>query len=118
MLTPQEQSETYRRVRSILVGNRIDLGLLSIHVGPMTLIISGRLQRLAGADGQLDENAIEAILGALRRINGVRCVNANFENWKQPDGRRWRPVEAPGNKPPEPPSSPSLDEHKPGQEAP
>ena len=94
MLSPIERGEIYRRVRSILVCHWLDLGLLNIKVGETSLSLSGRLERLEHVKEQLSTDIIEGILGELRRVPGVKFIQAEFINWKRSDDSLWHPTGA------------------------
>ena len=89
ILTAAECGEIYRQVRSILVRQWIDLGYLNIHVGSMSVNLSGRLQLLEHSGQPLEGNLIEHILGEIQDLHGVKQVLTDFDNWKQTKDFRW-----------------------------
>lgn len=103
MSAPQiPRTEIYRRIRVVLVRHMIDIGRLSIQISMLHLRLYGSLCRLPGVTTPLTPEMVHAIFGELNRIEGIRRVDADFDNWRQVDeaGTSWVPVEVSGLPPP------------------
>ena len=94
-LTPLERIELYRQARIVLVRHLIDLGHVTIQVAANHLHLRGTLVRLPGVTAALTPDVLQAIMGELARIPGVKRASAELTNWTTDGGGGWRPVEAP-----------------------
>lgn len=93
-LTPLERIELYRQARIVLVRHLIDLGHVTIQVAANHLHLRGTLVRLPGVTAALTADVLQAIMGELSRIPGVKRASAELTNWTTDGGGGWRPVEA------------------------
>ena len=96
MNTPQlNRIEIYRQVRVVLVRHLIDIGRLSIQISMSHLRLQGSLCRLPGVTSALVPEIIQSIFSELGRIQGIRRVDGDFDNWRTVDthGTSWAPVE-------------------------
>ena len=85
--------ELSRSIRRLFVRHWIDLGRMSVRATSGRIFLSGRLQRIAGKEPELQGKTLDTILYEARRIPGVKAVNARLENWVN-DGGHWRPADS------------------------
>lgn len=84
-LDPAARTDIYRRARMVLVRHFIDLGRLILQVSMEGLRLRGSLVRLPGFETKLTPEIVTAIMQELRRVQGVRRIDADFDNWRQQD---------------------------------
>jgi hypothetical protein len=86
--------EIYRQIRVVLVRHLVDIGRLSIQISTSHLHLHGSLCRLPGVTAALTPEIVQSIFSELGRIQGIRRVDADFDNWRQSDkaGGSWMPV--------------------------
>ena len=118
---PLPRTEIYRKVRVVLVRHMIDIGRLSIQISTSHLHLRGSLCRLPGVTVLLNPEIVRSIFSELGRIQGIRRVGGDFDNWRQVDeaGSVWVPVEirkivVPGTEAPAPQVFDANDAGKPG----
>jgi hypothetical protein len=95
MSMPQlNRMEVFRQVRVVLVRHLIDIGRLSIQLSMSLLRLHGSLCRLPGVTTPLTADVVKSIFSELGRIQGLRRVDGEFDNWRQVDslGTVWEPV--------------------------
>ena len=95
MNTPQlTRIEIYRQTRIVLVRHLVDIGRLSIQISTSHLHLHGSLCRLPGVTAALTPEIVQSIFSELGRIQGIRRVDGDFDNWRQSDkvGGSWAPV--------------------------
>jgi hypothetical protein len=92
---PLQRTEIYRQVRVVLVRHMIDIGRLSIQISMSHLHLRGSLCRLPGVTAALTPEIVQSIFSELGRIQGIRRVEGEFDNWRTVDthGASWAPVE-------------------------
>lgn len=88
--------EINRRVRKVLVRHWIDLGRIGIHSANGSLTLRGTITCLAGVSQELDASGLENIFREINRIENVKRVSTQFENWVEMDGT-WKKVEKPSS---------------------
>ena len=93
--SPLSRVEVYRQVRVVLVRHLIDIGQLSIQISTNRLHLHGSLNRLPGVTAALTPEIVQSIFSELGRIQGIRRVDGDFDNWRQLDevGASWAPIE-------------------------
>jgi hypothetical protein len=99
----------------------IDIGRLSIQISTSHLHLRGSLCRLPGVTVPLNPEIVRSIFSELGRIQGIRRVGGDFDNWRQVDeaGSVWVPVDirkmvVPGTETPAPGVFDVNDAGKPG----
>lgn len=91
-MTVQSDLEVNRSIRKVFVRHWIDLGRLSIRSSVGRVSIYGSLQRIPGIRDELSPSIVEAIFNEIKRIQDVRLVALEIENWTNDSGM-WRPTE-------------------------
>ena len=81
-----------RAVRRLLVKHWIDLGRISVRCTSGRVHLYGRMQRVAGKVPDLQTKTLDNMFLEMRRISGVKAINARLENWINDSGH-WRPFE-------------------------
>ena len=100
----------YRQIRVILVRHLIDIGRLSIQMTSSSVRLHGSLLRLPGVTSPLTPETVTTIMGEIGRVDGVRRVMAEFENWTQSHGMgAWHPIEKTSSTPSRPSPGESTD---------
>jgi hypothetical protein len=95
-LNPVSRTEMYRQIRVILVRHLIDIGRLSIQMSSSSVRLHGTLLRLPGVSAPLAPEMVGSIMSEIGRVEGVKRVIAEFENWTQAHGMgAWHLVEKP-----------------------
>jgi hypothetical protein len=93
-LTPASRTEMYRQIRVILVRHLIDIGRLSIQMSASSVRLHGSLVRLPGVTSPLTPEMVGTIMSEIGRVDGVRRVISEFDNWTQAHGMgAWHLVE-------------------------
>jgi hypothetical protein len=101
--TPASRTEMYRQIRVILVRHLIDIGRLSIHLSASSVHLHGSLARLPGVTSPLTPEMVGMIMSEIGRVEGIRRVVTEFDNWTQALGMgAWRLVEKPAPAPGKP----------------
>ena len=75
-----------RQIRSVFVRHFIDLGFLTITTAGTTVRIRGVLKRLSGSQSVLTPAIVEEMFRQISKVQGVRSVLTEFENWRQVGG--------------------------------
>lgn len=83
-----------KEIRKILVRHWIDLGLLSIRTTNSVSYLRGELVRIKGVDESLSTSIVDTMIRDIERIDGLRRLNLEFENWSNATGR-WLPLARP-----------------------
>ena len=93
---PLTRIEIYRQIRVVLVRHLVDIGRLSIQISASHLHLHGSLCRLPGVTAALTPEIVQSIFSELGRIQGIRRVDGDFDNWRQSDkgGGSWMPLAA------------------------
>ncbi|MDE0838478.1 MAG: hypothetical protein OSB41_05425 [Kiritimatiellae bacterium] len=84
--------ELSRSVRRIFVKHWVDLGRISIRCTSGRVHLFGTLLRVTGKQPDLQANMLNAMFYELKRIKGVKTVNARLDNWILDSGK-WRAFE-------------------------
>jgi hypothetical protein len=84
--------ELSRAVRRIFVKHWVDLGRISVRCTSGRVHLFGTLQRVAGKQPDLQSNMVNAMFYELKRVKGVKTVNARLDNWILDSGK-WRSFE-------------------------
>lgn len=84
--------ELSRSVRRVFIKHWVDLGRISVRCTSGRVHLFGTLQRIAGKEPELQANMMNAMFYELKRIRGVKAVNARFDNWILDSGK-WRSSE-------------------------
>ena len=88
-----ERIEINRTARTVLVRHRVDLGLVTVRVYPRKLNLRGLLVRLPGSGDPLDAITVGSIVNELERIQGVRKVHHELDNWRYcTESGEWKKV--------------------------
>jgi hypothetical protein len=82
----QTDLEINRNVRKVLVRHWIDLGHLLLRTVNGRVLIRGDLDRIAGTKEELLPPIVESMFYTIKRIEGVRAVTAELENWTNQTG--------------------------------
>jgi len=78
----------------------IDLGRLSIQISMNGIFLRGSLLRLPGVTSTLTPEVVQVIMAELGRIQGVKRVNGELDNWTQDRALgAWVPVDKNQSKP-------------------
>ena len=94
MIHSTERMEIYRQIRIALVRHFIDIGRLSCQISSLGVRLHGSLARLPGVQAMLTPEVVASIINEIARIQGVRRVDCDFDNWRQSDPMGgWQPVE-------------------------
>jgi hypothetical protein len=102
--SPMLKVEMYRQARAVLVRHLIDLGRLSLRLSPSNLYLRGSLVRLPGVAAKLTPDVVAAIIAELGRVQGIRHVDAQFDNWSFDDRKGgWKEIDRHGT-----PSAPLM----------
>ena len=91
LMIRQEDLQTNRDVRRILVRHWIDLGRLSIRTANGVVYVRGVLERLHNTQTPLNPASIEVIFTEIRRSKNVRRIHPELHNWVEQLGQ-WHPV--------------------------
>jgi hypothetical protein len=70
----------------------VDLGRISVRCTSGRVHLFGTLQRVAGKQPDLQSNMVNAMFYELKRVKGVKTVNARLDNWILDSGK-WRSFE-------------------------
>ena len=85
--------EINRNVRRVLVSNWVDLGRLSLHSVKQSVYIRGSMRKLPGSDSDLTPQNLEAMHNKIRRLNGVKHIHMELDNWtRSPVTGAWERV--------------------------
>ncbi len=79
-----------RNVRRVMVRHWIDLGRIGIHSANGVVSIRGSLHVLPGVQTALTTKVISNLFVELRRVDNIRALQIEFDNWVEVDGS-WQP---------------------------
>lgn len=82
-----------RQIRQVFVRYWVDLGRLSIRTAGGVVNLRGLLQKIPGATGDINSQSVANIHSDIRRINGVKRIHSDFNNWVFA-GDLWQPRDA------------------------
>jgi len=91
-MTVLNDLDVNRSIRRVMVKHWIDLGRVSVRSTQGRVLIRGTLQRVPGTPSELTTPLVEAMMAEMKRLPGVRRIQAHLDNWIQ-EGGRWRPHE-------------------------
>ena len=91
-MTKRPDIEINCDIRAVLVRHWIDLGKVLFRSSNGSVWMRGSVQRIPGVKTPLTPPIMENVFSDLKRIRGVSCVYADFENWAQQLGR-WQPID-------------------------
>ncbi|MBN2302172.1 MAG: hypothetical protein JXN60_06610 [Lentisphaerae bacterium] len=84
--------ETNKKVRRVLVRHWIDLGRLSVRATGATLFVRGELARIAGMQEPLSVVTVEAMFTEIQRMAKIQRLSVDLSNWTNANGR-WMPID-------------------------
>ena len=88
-MTVRNDLDINRSIRRVMVKHWIDLGRVSVRSTQGRVLIRGALQRVPGTPSELTTPLVEAMMAEMKRLPGVKRIQAHLDNWIQ-DGGRWR----------------------------
>lgn len=83
--------DTCKDVRRVLIGEWIDLGRLSFRAEKGQVSLHGRLQRLSLDDAALAPHEVGSLFSGIEALPGVQGLSVSLENWVR-KGDTWRSV--------------------------
>ncbi len=97
-MTVSEDLDLTRRIRRVFVKHWIDLGRIAVRCHRGRIYLTGTLLRISESQPRLDPKIVDAMFYEIKRLPGVKLVNARLENWINDSGK-WREFNRHGDDP-------------------
>ena len=79
-----------REARKVFVRHWVDLGRLHIRCTNAALSVRGSLQKMPGTGEQLTDSSVGTIFQELKRIRGIKRINATLDDWQELSPGVWK----------------------------